>query len=86
MQDEYIFNADEVPSLEDAPPEMRVNILMTQLLMTVEHLASLKKEIDIAMGQIMGDNQGHHDHHDHNHDHGDECCANPDCENKTEEE
>jgi len=81
MQDEYIFNADEVPSLEDAPPEMRVNILMTQLLMTVEHLASLKKEIDIAMGQIMGDN-----HHDHNHDHGDECCANPDCENKTEEE
>jgi hypothetical protein len=35
------------------------------------------------MGQIMGDNQGHHDH---NHDHGDECCANPDCENKTEEE
>ena len=82
MQDEYIFNADEVPSLEDAPPEMRVNILMTQLLMTVEHLASLKKEIDIAMGQIMGDNQGHQGHHHH----GDECCANPDCENKTEEE
>ena len=85
MQDEYIFNADEVPSLEDAPPEMRVNILMTQLLMTVEHLASLKKEIDIAMGQIMGDNQGYQGHQGHHH-HGDECCANPDCENKTEEE
>ena len=82
MEDEYIFNADEVPSLEEAPPEMRVNILMTQLLMTVEHLATLKKEIDVAMGQIMGTPDEHHDHHHH----GDECCSNPDYENKTTEE
>ena len=82
MEEEYIFNADEVPSLEEAPPEMRVNILMTQLLMTVEHLATLKKEIDVAMAQIMGTPHTH----THAHEHGEECCDNPDCENKTEEE
>ena len=82
MEEEYIFNADEVPSLEEAPPEMRVNILMTQLLMTVEHLATLKKEIDVAMAQIMGTPHIH----THAHEHGEECCDNPDCENKTEEE
>lgn len=81
MNEEYIFNADEIPSLEDAPPEMRVNILMTQLLMTVEHLGTLKKEIDIAMAQIMSSGPEHH-----HHEHGDECCGNPDCENKKEEE
>jgi len=81
MEEEYIFNADEVPSLEEAPPEMRVNILMTQLLMTVEHLATLKKEIDVAMAQIMGTEPEHH-----HHEHGDECCSNPDCKNKVEEE
>jgi hypothetical protein len=84
MNEEYVFNADEIPSLEDAPPEMRVNILMTQLLMTAEHLGTLKKEIDIAMAQIMGSGPEHG--HEHSHEHGDECCANPDCENKKEEE
>lgn len=72
MEDEYIFNADEVPSLEEAPPEMRVNILMTQLLMTVEHLATLKKEIDVAMAQIMGTPHVHGPDCDHDHDHEEE--------------
>ncbi len=44
----------------------------------------LKKEIDIAMAQIMGSGPEHG--HEHSHEHGDECCANPDCENKKEEE
>jgi len=49
--------------------------------MTVEHLATLKKEIDVAMAQIMGTEPEHH-----HHEHGDECCSNPDCKNKVEEE
>ena len=72
MEEEYIFNADEVPPLSEAPAEMRVNILMTQLLMTVEHLTALKAEIDSAMSELMGNAHVHGPDCDHDHDHEEE--------------
>ena len=73
----------------DIPAPMRVNMLINELLLMVDHMSHLRGLIDETMKELMEgvghvhDENGDHEH-EHEHEHGDECCGNPDCDNKEE--
>lgn len=67
----------------DIPAPMRVNMLINELLQMVDHMSHLRGLIDETMKELM-EGVGHEHSHEHEHEHGDECCGNPDCDNKEE--
>lgn len=49
-------NTVEIPqgiNPEDLPPELRVNVLMNELLMMVDHMTNLRTRIDDTMKELM---------------------------------
>ena len=75
----------------ELPAEIRVNVLLNEMLNLVEHMTHLKQMIDQTMSELAGNDPHHHVHDENcNHDHDsvrvdDSCCGDPDCSSKEEE-
>ncbi|MHA1290471.1 MAG: hypothetical protein ACTSPB_24070 [Candidatus Thorarchaeota archaeon] len=61
------------------PAPMRVNMLINELLSMVDHMSNIRGLIDETMKELMESQLA-----GHVHEHGDDCCEDPDCENKEE--
>lgn len=75
----------------ELPAEIRVNVLLNEMLNLVEHMTQIKQMIDHTMAELAGNDPHAHVHDENcNHDHDpikadDECCDDPDCSSKEEE-
>ena len=70
----------------ELPAEIRVNVLLNEMLNLVEHMTHLKNMIDKTMAELAG-NDAHEHVHDENCNHDtdeseeavNDCCGSPEC-------
>ena len=60
----------------ELPAQIRVNVLLNEMLNMVEHMTQLKEMIDHTMSELAGNTP---------HVHDNDCCDDPDCSSKEEE-
>jgi len=59
MAEENTLEVPEGMNPEEMPPELRINVLMNELLMMVDHMTNLRTRIDDTMKELM---EGVHEH------------------------